>query len=96
MDGEDWFKYDRPLRSYELVTFEVLGILRKELEGKWKYDEDTDLETEYYLESMNATHVQRYTDFLDDEAGDDYFIDKQLALDYIKILESQAKELDQT
>lgn len=96
IDGQDWFRYDRPLNTYELVTFKVLGILRKKLEGKWKYDEDTDLETEYFLESMNATHVQRYTDFLDSDAGDDYFVDKQKALDYIKILEAQTKELDKT
>jgi hypothetical protein len=96
IDGQDWFRYDKPLNTYELVTFKVLGILRKELEGKWKYDEDTDLETEYFLESTNATHVQRYTDFLDDDAGDDYFVDKQKALDYIKILETQTKELDKT
>jgi hypothetical protein len=96
IDGQDWFRYDKPLSTYELVTFEVLGILRKELEGKWKYGEDYDLETEYFLESMNSTHVQRYTDFLDEDAGDDYFVDKQEALDYIKILEAQAKELDKT
>lgn len=96
IDGEDWFRYDKPLNTYELVTFKVLGILRKELEGRWKYDEDTDLETEYFLESTNDTHVQRYTDFLDANTGDDYFVDKQLALDYIKILEAQAKELDKT
>lgn len=96
IDGQDWFRYDQPLRTYELVTFKVLGILRKELEGKWKYNEDSDLETEYFLESTNATHVQRYTDFLDGDAGDDYFVDKDAALDYIKILEAQAKELDKT
>lgn len=96
IDGQDWFRYDKPLNTYELVTFKVLGILHKELEGKWKYDEDYDLKTEYFLESMNATHVQRYTDSFDDDAGDDYFVDKQAALDYIKILEAQAKELDKT
>lgn len=94
IDGQDWFRYDKPLSTYELVTFEVLGILRKELEGRWKYNEDSDLETEYFLESTNATHVQRYTDFLDDEAGDDYFVDKDAALEYIKILEAEIKELD--
>jgi hypothetical protein len=96
IDGEDWFRYDRPLRTYELVTFKVLGIIRKELEGDWKYGEDNDLETEYFLESTNDTHVQRYTSFLDEDAGDDYFVDKSAALDYIKILEAQAKELDKT
>lgn len=96
IDGHVWFRYDKPLNTYELVTFKVLGILRKELEGQWKYDEDADLETEYFLESTNATHVQRYTDFLDDDEGDDYFVDKSAALDYIIILEAQAKELDKT
>lgn len=96
IDGEDWFRYDQPLRTYELVTLKVLGILRKELEGDWEYDEDSDLETEYFLESTNDTHVQRYTDFLDEDARDDYFVDKSSALDYIKILEAQAKELDKT
>lgn len=96
LDGVDWFRYDRPLRTYDLVTYEVFGILRKELEGKWEHDPDEYYkETEYFVRYQDDTHVGNYVmDFYGDE--DKYFVDKQEALDYIKILEAQAKELDKT
>ena len=94
IDGEDWFKYDLPLRTYEIVTWEVLGILRKELEGKWKYDPDgVDLATEYFVRYMDETHVgTTVKDFYDGE--DNYFVDMDEALVYKSKLEAEAKELD--
>ena len=96
INGEDWFMYDRPLRTYELVTHKVLGILRKELEGKWKHDPGAyDLQTEFFVHYQDETHVGNHEmNFYGDE--DKYFVDKQEALDYIKIIEAHAKELDKT
>ena len=94
VDGEDWFKYDMPLRTYEIVTHEVLGILRKELEGRWKHD-PYDLQTEFYASYKDETHVGKHEmNFYGDE--DKYFVDKQECLMYIKTLETAAKELDKT
>jgi hypothetical protein len=94
INGEDWFRYDIPLLIYEVVTYEVLGILRKQLEGEWNQDEEYELETQFFLQSTNNTHVQNYTDTLDDE--ETYFVDKSEAIDYIKLMELEAKELDKT
>lgn len=93
IDGEDWFKYDIPLRTYEIVTWEVLGILRKELEGQWQYDPDgVDTATEYYVRYMDATHVGNHKkDFYDDTK---YFVDMDEALVYKEYMELAAKELD--
>ena len=93
IDGEDWFKYNMPLRTYEIVTWEVLGILRKELEGQWKHDPDgVDTATEYYVRYMDSTHVgNREKDFYDDTK---YFVDMEEALVYKLELEQQAKEMD--
>jgi hypothetical protein len=93
IDGEEWFKYDRPLRTYELVTYTVLGILRKELEGIWKHDPDGAYEsTEYYVRYQDDTHVGNHVTYFYD--NDKYFVDKTEALNYIELLETQAKELD--
>jgi hypothetical protein len=92
--GEDWFKYDRPLVTYELVTYKVLGILRKELEGEWKFGDEYDLETEFCIRRTNDTHAQHYTDTLDNE--EKYFLDKDEAMVYLKSKELEAKELDKT
>lgn len=101
IDGLDWFRYDRPLRSYELVTYEIFGVLRKELEGRWKPDQaDGDLQTEFYVRYQDETHMGHYVmdfyGYTDEHYADKYFVDKEVALEYIKILEAQAKELDKT
>ena len=95
IDGEDWFKYDMPLRTYEIVTWKVLGILRKELEGKWRHDPDgVDLATEYHVRYQDETHMGNHVkDFYDD---DKYFVDKDEAIVYLKSKELEAKELDKT
>lgn len=96
IDGEDWFRYDRPLRTYELVKYKVLGIITKHLEGQWKHDpEGGDLQTEFYIRYSDETHMGYHVmDFYGDE--DKYFVDKEAALDYIIILETEIKELDKT
>jgi hypothetical protein len=95
IDGEDWFKYNMPLRTYEIVTWKVLGILRKELEGKWRHDPDSvDLATEYHVRYQDETHAGNHVkDFYDD---DKYFVDIDEAMVYLKSKELEAKELDKT
>ena len=93
LDGVDWFRYDKPLRTYELGTYEVLGILRKELEGKW--DDEFPEVTEYYVQYKIENRVSRYVmDFYDDE--NKYFVYEDEALRYIKTLEAEAREMDKT
>jgi len=93
IDGVDWFKYDVPLRTYEIATWEVLGILRKELEGKWKHDPDgVDTATEYYVRYVDDTHVGTHVeDFYNDTK---YFLDMDETLVYKSELEAEARELD--
>lgn len=93
-DGEDWFRYDRPLRTYEIVTYTVLGILRKELEGEWKHDPDGyDLQTGFFVSLESETHLgwHEMNFYRDPEK---YFIDKDEALVYKQELEQEARELD--
>jgi hypothetical protein len=96
INGEDWFKYDRPLRTYEIVTHKVLGILRKELEGQWKHDPGGyDLQTEFFVRYQDETHAGTHEmNFYDDLK--EYFVDKDEAMVYLKLKELEAKELDKT
>lgn len=92
IDGVDWFRYDRPLRTYKLTTHEVLGIIRKELDGEWLPGEMCELETIYNVRSSTEAHT-RTEEFYFSGSGA-YFVDKQKALEYMKMLEDQAKEMD--
>lgn len=95
IDGEDWFKYDMPLRTYEIATWEVVGILRKELEGRWKHDPDgVDTATEYYVRYQDATHMGNHVISFYDEMK--YFVDIEEAMVYKETMELAAKELDKT
>jgi hypothetical protein len=96
IDGEDWFKYDMPLITYELVTYKVLGILRKELEGRWKHDpHEYDLQTEFFVSYQDTTHAGTHEmDFYYDR--DKFFVDIDEAMVYLKLKELEAKELDKT
>ena len=93
INGEDWFKYDTPLRTYQIVTFDVIGILRKELEGQWKNDPDgIDTATEFCVRYMDETHLGTTTeDFCNTK---DYFVDKDEALVYKEYMEAKAREMD--
>jgi len=96
INGEDWFRYDMPPRTYEIVTYTVLGVLRKELEGQWKHDPvDYVLQTEFFVRYQNETHVGTYEmDFYGGETK--YFLDKDEALVYKSELEAEAREMDMT
>lgn len=97
LDGVDWFRYDKPLRTYELENYEVLGILRKELEGEWDTNSEPEV-TEYYVQYKSTTEVRPlmmdFVEYLMTEKH--YFVDKDEALDYIKTLEAEAREMDKT
>ena len=94
LDGVDWFRYDKPLRTYELETYDVLGILRKELEGKW--DDEFPEVAEYYVQYKDENRVSRYViDFVEYLMTEKhYFVDKDEALRYIETLEAEAREMD--
>jgi hypothetical protein len=94
IDGVDWYRYDLPLRTYEIATYKVLGILRKELEGDWQHDpEGADLQTEFFVQYQDATHAGTHQmDFYGGEKQ--YFLDKDEAMVYLKINEQEALELD--
>ena len=93
IDGQDWFRYTTPLRTYEVVEYKVLGILRPQLEGRWKPgDPDWDLDTEFYVQMLDDTHVQAVTTYLDGE--EQYYVDKDECLKYIEVLEAEAREMD--
>ena len=90
IDGEDWFKYDRPLRTYEIEIYEVIGILRKELEGEWK--ETHELRTEFLVRCQDETRLTTFEmTFYDDSK---YFADMGEALVHKLNLEAQAREMD--
>lgn len=96
IDGEDWFKYDMPLRTYEIATYKVLGILRKELEGEWRHDPGGyDLQTEFFVRYQDETHAGTHE--MDFYGGEDkYFVDIDEAMVYKETMELAAKELDKT
>ena len=96
IDEYRWFRYDRPLRTYEIVTHKVLGILRKELEGQWKHDPGGyDLQTEFFVRYQDETHAGTHEmNFYG--AEEKYFVDKDEAMVYLKLKELEAKELDKT
>jgi hypothetical protein len=92
IDEYRWFRYDRPLHTYEIVTHEVLGILRKELEGDWTFGESVELETGFVIRSQDETHV-RTSEFYFDE-NKKYFVNMDEALAYKSELEAETRELD--
>ena len=93
IDGEDWFKYDTPLRTYTIKTCTVLGIIRKELEGQWLHGQD-DIDTlnEYCFSYMDETHIG--TTSVDFYHNRNYFVDNADALLYKEYMEAEARELD--
>lgn len=89
IDGEIWYKYNETKIKQHVIEYKVLGILRKELEGEWKYSRDEgDLQTQYYVRYMDDTHMgNRIIDFYGGTTK--YFVDKQDALDYISSMEKE-------
>jgi hypothetical protein len=66
IDGQDWFRYSKEIRTYRIVSFEVVGILKKELEGEWNPDEVYELVTQYCIRNNeeNTLQIWNSSDFL--------------------------------
>ena len=92
IDGEEWFRYESPRVTYEVNSYKIIGVLRKELEGEWDANEDYELLTQWYVRCIETNHV-----FVTDaDIADDYgfFLDKSDALAYIekKMYEDREKD----
>ena len=94
IDGEDWFKYEIPRVTYEPVTYTVLGILTKIVEGEWE-DTDWELLPEIFMDmALESGTNSRFTMYIDDMESKTYFIDKVDALSYIDSMKEKDKEID--
>ena len=103
IDGEDWFKYDTPLRTYKIVTWTVLGILRKTIEGQWEKSMfDPPDRTEFFVSYEDESglkigttwHQKGQQEMSSFDFGDCFFVDKAEALVHKEHMEVQARELD--
>jgi len=92
IDGEDWFKYEKPLRSYQIVTYTVLGIVRKELEGDWSGGDSYELDTSFLIRVENESGTYKTEYYFNDD--NEYFLDKEDAIKYKSELEAEAREAD--
>lgn len=95
IDGEEWFKYSEPLRSYEIVAHTVKGILRKKLEGEWPESDLYELDTVYSIFSGCSEYSFSVSDF-EYDSGSEYFYTIDEAEAHKAQLEEQAKELDRS
>lgn len=62
-NGNRWYRYDKPTRSYEVKKYELVGKLEKTLSGDFDRTyvvDDTDLETEYFLKTSDGSIEQWY------------------------------------
>lgn len=92
IDGEEWFRYESPRVTYEVNSYKIIGVLRKELEGEWDANEDYELLTQWYVRCIETNHV-----FVTDaDIADDYgfFLDKSDALAYIEKKMDEDREKD--
>ena len=96
IDGETWFKYDRTPRSYEIVSYEVVGIIRKQLEGEWgdNFEYRMDLDTQFYVISEIEGEHPHYTEFYFYDECHLFYPDKNEALERKALLEKVAIESD--
>lgn len=94
INGEDWFKYSAPLVTYSVITYRVLGILTKHLNGEWESNSDCDFLTEIYVSSDDGASTQKYTMYVDDMDSEKYFLDKGNAKRYIDQKIAFNKEID--
>jgi len=95
IDGEDWFKYDRPLREYRIGKITILGILRKSLEGQYDSIIDYELEPEFFVEYSFSDSTVNSGDWYFDKHKK-YFNTKEEAEVYKSQLESRTKEMDKS
>lgn len=96
IDGEDWFKYDTPLRTYKIATWTVLGILRKTIEGQWEKSMFGPPDrTEFFVSHEDESGLKKGQQEMSSlDFGDHFFVYKAEALDYKEHMETKARELD--
>jgi len=81
--------------TYGGIEYTVLGILKKKLEGKWKLGEEYELEAQFYISSIDETHMKNFTTLDNDWFKNDrHFYHRSEAEEMIKTLDKQAKEMD--
>jgi hypothetical protein len=98
IDGEDWFKYELPLVTYEIAIYRVLGILTKHLEGEWEPGSDYEFLTEIFVSfecNKDGKPIQqKFSMYTDDMDSEKYFLDKDSAQHYIEQKYLYNKEID--
>ena len=94
IDGEDWFKYDNPLREYKIEKITILGIIRKSLEGQYDSIIDYELEPEFFVEYSSPTQTIKDDWYFSEDKK--YFYTKEEAEVYKSQLEEQAREMDKS
>jgi len=82
IDGEEWFRYELPIYTYEVNSYKILGILRKELEGEWDDTEMFELETQWHVRCIETNH--NFVTDVDSIQYHDFFLDKDAALAHIE------------
>jgi len=96
IDGEIWYKYDSPPKSYDLIEVQILGLISKHLNGQWDENEESSLIDEMFVkfnyEKDNRVRCDTlYIDFFDDYK---IFLNKNEAIEYKLQLEKELKEQD--
>lgn len=95
IDGVEWFRYDKPVFTYEIIECEVMGILKKTLEGMWDPHNEYDMNTEYFIrQNANFGYTYEIYNQYDFEETENIFLDKKEALLYKETMELKAKEID--
>lgn len=95
IDGVDWFRYDNPPITYHIVEYEVLGIVRKCLEGEWHQNEMDELCPLLHLRATSG--IETPHTFVDDCCyfeHRDYFVDFNEVVLYKELKEKEAREMD--
>jgi hypothetical protein len=95
IDGVDWFRYDRQIREYKIVTYKVIGFLQKTLHGEWLGDCGDDLKTEWYLSGSNGEkETWSYSDMINENIRQTFFHNVMLAENYMQHKNDMAREYD--
>jgi hypothetical protein len=99
IEGETWFKYDKPLRSYYIITYTVLGILEKKLIGTWDEDGSEHLVNEICLQrcipANNKVDLNTYDiDWFKQHMYPRFHNTRQAAEQELALKQAEAAEMD--
>jgi len=86
IEGQTWFKYNKPNYSFHLNQFTVLGVLTKSLEGVWADDQIYELDTQIFVRVETPSKNYTTTMCANDINCIGCFIDKNKAIEHIKML----------